>query len=292
MGNSSFNSVLAVLLCAASLIVLGCASWKKDSQTPTKLPEIRSAPESVPVEILVLNVEKSEQALLYKMWDEIDPTRIDLETRRRQDENGMRSGIIQTRHSASLNRLIEIDRNRRQKEQVAAESLAAEKTIQKAMRVQTGRPFQVIVSKTYPVLSWVMNDNGYLIGKESPSAQCSIECVVRLSQDGSIKLEATPEIHFGNPKQRIDVGNNSLVYKTSRDKHSFENLRATAKMSPGETMVLSKNLQPSGLGIDFFNESDVNHSVSKVVLVRLGEMRMDNLFAPADKNASTVTPTD
>ncbi len=287
------NLISNLILFSGILILLGggCAKWKNDTQEQSQLPMIRTSNETIPIEVLVLKVSKTEKALVERLFKEADHTRIPMETRKSYDDNGMRISVVSSGESQALEKLVEIDRQRRTQERTAAESLAETTTVHNRMRVRPSQTFEVLITPVIPSMSWVVNEEGYLRGGEVPQAQCQAVIRARLNNDGSAALNVLPEIRYGTPKQRIDVGNNSLVYKTSRDKVPFELLRIKADLNTGESIVLGPGTSISGLGENFFQDADEN-DLSKIVLIRFGEMNLDAAFIPEQNDAPIITSTD
>ena len=72
----------------------------------------------------------------------------------------------------------------------------------------------------------------------------------------------------------------------------FGSLRLRATISPGETLVLGGDIQPAGLGRQFFFESTASGERHHLLLIRVAQTQLDDLFAPETENGPIVSAGD
>ena len=280
-----------LLLCCATL--LGCASWKKDAESnPLELTKTRLPIDAVIMEFFVIQVAEGEADLEELAWSEIDQQRIELKTRKILAQNGIRCGVSTMQLPLALQTLILHHQEQRETEQPPAETLIGEETVRQRVQIRAGQPAQIVMSPIIPSLSWMVNDDGYLYGRESQQARCQYTVKAHPTGDGQSRVEFIPEITYGAPRQRIGVGNNALMYAVSQDRHVFDSLKIETKLAAGDWLVVGNTQSSLGIGENFFRQSKEDGGKRKLVLIRLAQTQFDNLFAPDEIAAPISTPTD
>ena len=280
-----------VLSCCTAL--LGCASWKKDAESkPLELAKTRLPIDAVVMEFFVIQVEDEEAELEELAWSEIDQQRIELKARKTMADNGIRCGISTMQLPLSLQTLIRHHQEQRETEQTKAEALIGEETNRQRIQIRAGQPALIVMSPILPSLSWMVNDDGYLYGRESRQARCQYTVKAHPTSDGQVRVECIPEISYGAPRQRIGVGNNALMYAVSQDRHVFDSLKIETKLAAGDWMVVGNTPSAMGIGENFFRQSKEDGGKRKLVLIRLAQTQFDDLFAPDEIAAPIATPTD
>jgi len=279
------------LACCAT--IFGCATWKKEAESPAvELSKTRLPIDAVVMEFFIIEVEDGEADLEELAWSEIDQQRIDLKTRKTLADNGIRAGISTMLLPLSLQTLINNHQERRITEETKAESLIGEETMQQRIQIRAGQPAHIIMSPVVSSLSWMVNDDGYLYGRESFQARCQCTVKAHPTGDSQVRIEFIPEITYGAPRQRIDVGNNALMYAVSQDRHVFDMLKIETKLAAGDWLVVGNLPTSLGIGEKFFRQSKEDGGKRKLVLIRLAQTQFDDLFAPDRIVTPIATPTD
>ena len=82
------------------------------------------------------------------------------------------------------------------------------------------------------------------------------------------------------------------MQRIGRDKLVFDRLRLDAKLTPGQVLLVSNTAEIKGPGESFFAET-ANGTVERTLLVvRVAQTQLDDLFTPEHALAPLVTPGD
>jgi hypothetical protein len=98
--------------------------------------------------------------------------------------------------------------------------------------------------------------------------------------DGTVDLELTPEVHFGRPRQRW-VGQTGLFHaEIAQETAAFDALSIRASLTPGQTLVLAADAVRGRLSQAFCDGLCGETAPGKLVLLRLAQTQLDDLFDP------------
>ncbi|MEC8162763.1 MAG: hypothetical protein VX111_16580, partial [Planctomycetota bacterium] len=130
-------------------------------------------------------------------------------------------------------------------------------------------------------------------GKSFENAECHLSLRSYPRRDGTVRLKLTPEIHHGQPRQGVDVATHSLIFRPFRDKEVFSELEMEANLRPGHIIVVAASGDESLLGHHFLSQSQaVEEGREKLVLVRLVQTQLDDLFDPGQIFTPIETPVE
>ncbi|MEZ6105594.1 MAG: hypothetical protein R3B96_05625 [Pirellulaceae bacterium] len=103
--------------------------------------------------------------------------------------------------------------------------------------------------------------------------------------------QVDPEIHHGAAKQGVDVANSSMIFRQYRDKQLFPSLELAVNLRPGQVMVVGTTPGADQLGHLFLSEPEgVEEKRGKLVLVRLAQVQLDDLFEQTQSFLPLETP--
>jgi hypothetical protein len=129
-----------------------------------------------------------------------------------------------------------------------------------------------------------MSEAGQLRGQTYNQAQ-GIFAVKSLPQpDGHVRVEMTPELHYGETRQRFVGAQGILRLEAGQPKRAFDDMILSADLAPGSMLVLSSIAnRPGSLGHYFFtvNENE-GRMEQKLLIVRLAQTQHDGLFNPPE----------
>jgi hypothetical protein len=110
-------------------------------------------------------------------------------------------------------------------------------------------------------------------------AQCQFDLTAMPEGDGTVSIQLTPEIYHGQSHQCWVAQDGTFRVDSTRNCQRFEDLFIETILSPGQTLVLSASPDPVGLGEAFFIDAKSQRRRT-VLLVRLAQTQLDDLFAP------------
>ncbi len=273
----------------------GCAQWAVESADPLQaasLPNSKLAPDSVVVQIAVLRVPEHLEDSAHKIWDQIDEQHLSNDQRRRLRQNGIRSGVVGSHLPDQLQQIL--DSEQAENPEAAEEELrkTATGTWHERKQTRTGRRYKIVTTEARPRIDTMTNVEGVLHGKTCLEAHCELALRTYPQPDGSVRIELTPEVYYGKPKQTYTPGSFGFVYETVQEHLDFDNLKIEAVLAPGQTLLTTATPERVGLGQHFFSHPDNPQRPTKLVLVRLAQTQHDDLFDPGQIVSPVATPTE
>jgi hypothetical protein len=240
------------------------------------------------LDVFFVNVPLGDPRANDELWQEIDEQRFAPDLRQRLSRNGFRAGLVGGQIPIALSQLLELKEKSVATEEVEGEKLAdmAEKprVSWRHIQAQTGQRSEIIASGVYDQLPVLVCDSGRIGGDMYEQAQGVLAVRAYPQPDGQVRLEVTPELQYGQPKQNFLLETAGGVDRMdfSRKKHVFSELMANATLAPGSMMVLcSLPDRPGSLGHYFFTEKD-GKPIQKLLVIRLSGTQRDDLFDPGE----------
>jgi hypothetical protein len=224
-----------------------------------------------------------------ELWQEIDEQRFEPDLRQRLGGNGFRVGQVGGQIPIALSQLMELNEKAAPAEETlgAAAAEMAENSRVSHRHIQTppGQRNEIIASGIYgqlPVLLW--SKSGMVGGDIYEQAQAVLAVKAYPQSDGQVRLEITPELQYGQPKQNFVLDTSGGVGRMdfSRPKRPFNDLAINATLAPGSMLVMcSLPNRPGSLGHHFFSEKD-DKPLQKLLIIRLSQTQRDDLFDPGE----------
>ncbi len=275
--------LIALLLCG----VCGCAQWSNEKtvdRDTNLLPPRQLNPDSVLIETVLVRFPQTATAELDELWRLCNEGITDLELRQRLDKNGLRAGVILGELPPLIRAQLDNTAHRQTTDALEAAGLAAD-VDNKTRRLQcrAGRRKDLLVkpelSETLTVLSTL--DGKHVTGETFERATVLFDLRVMPHGDGSATVELTPEVQHGDHRQTFVHSDFGTRPEMRRGMQSWSQLKITAKLRPRQVLLVSSTSPSKALGSAFFVSKTAEHAEERVVLlVRLSETRLDDLFAP------------
>jgi hypothetical protein len=227
-----------------------------------------------------------DSAVNNDLWHEIDEQQFPLELRERLGKNGFRVGMINGQMPTKLAELLALSdkpvSHANTGEIKAGDAEVEPRVVCRHLPLRAAQRSEVVVSNVYAELPVLMNRSGQISGQTFNQAQGMLAAKVLPQSDGRVRVELTPEVHHGEPRQRWTSANGVLQLEPGRPRESYDDLKLSADMRPGTMMVLSGLPDRSGsLGHYFFTEMHGNLE-QKLLIVRLSQTQHDGLFSPPE----------
>ncbi len=277
------------VLAALTPCWLGCAHWSKEhDKTPNPL---LTAPhrtlDSVVLDSVLVRFPLSKVDELESLWDAADESVFDIGARELHAKNGLRAGVVigelprlireQMRHTSELQSTDALEHA----------GLAADvDNKMRKLQCRAGRRKDLIVRpEVAEPLTVLTTLDGKSVSGETYSQPTVLFDLRALPQgDGSATVELTPEIQHGMHRQAF-VGNEfgALRPELRRDYRAWRELTIRAKLQPGQVLMVSCTEPAKALGRAFFRTNTVDKTQEHVILLlRLSETQLDELFAPQE----------
>lgn len=282
---------IVILLCIGC--ISGCSLWKEEEKT--KEPSYPAPPlvqDRIVVDVTFVHVPPDAEHLAEELWRDVDEQYLPTELRRRLTANGIRCGLIGSKYPDALEELLAHTENKGQMDTELGAPRVGKTTGKRRIQCRSGKRSQIITSETAPHMAVVTNDDGALRGRSCSNAHCEFSMRTFALGDGRVRIELTPEIHHGVPKQSIVGGENAFRFDVTQDRLVLDQFQIETILSPGQSMLLTATPEANGLGSQFFcSQKNPSHH-AKLVLIRLAQSQMDNLFAPDEIAVPIATPTE
>ena len=272
------------------MVGAGCSVWSRPAGKSVHLPVPRLPPDSVVLETCSVRVPLADYESL---WDEVDEQHLPLELRRRLADNGFRCGLVGTSLPVVLRRLLSEDSSQLLGEMGSEIDMDVDVTPNyRRMRLRAGRRGEILASSVREnIHALFVEEDRRVRGQLFRQAQCVFGVRAFPQGDGQVRVQLTPEIHYGAPRRRFTARAAGLQFETRRDREVFEPLRLEAVLSPGETLLLTSTVDTKGLGDQFFSASAGGGGTRKLRLVRLAQTQYDDLFTSEDAALPAMAPS-
>jgi hypothetical protein len=292
----ALNLVLRKLVwLMAAAVLSGCAPWQPIGQSNLLLKPIELADDGIELELITVRFPLGDETLNGAIWNEIDEQQTPLAVRRALEENGIRTGIVGGQLPPALAQVIAAAEKQPETRTEAASRLEETPPVSRQqMQLHSGWHGEIVATETCQELPLLMCEDGQLCGRTYPSAQGILESKAHASGDRRVTLHITPELQYGEVRQKWASEDGRIVPQQGKPKRMFESLAFDATLSPGQLLVLTTVPERSGtLGQFLFTESpsgpqESEERTQKLLVVRLAQSRYSDLFAPADKNAARI----
>lgn len=290
----SRTTVLARRLAVIFLIgttAMGCTSaLMPRGKSPLVAPQL--SPDSAVFDVVIVRVPYCEQAAAENLWKEIDEQQLPADLRARLARNGFRAGVVGSTLPMELSRLL--DPKAEAPPPGAGTTIVLSELGQpprnehRHMPIRSGRRGEVIASATYDQLPVLVRTDDGVCGQTYFQAQAVLAVTPTLLPDGRVKIEVVPELHHDQPRQRWVGENGVLRLEAGRPRRVFDDLTASAVLSPGEMFILGcVSDRPGSLGHNFFSDTGEQPS-QKLIIFRLIQTQHSGLYSPPEEKPTPV----
>jgi len=270
---------LSLLAGAVWPLWLGCSAWPIPSPKQAFLPTPRMSPDSVVLEVAVLDIPADGTAD-EQLWREVDEQQVPPPVRRQLARCGLRCGVSGTQLPDWVNRRLKAQQKDVDFDSSDGAAVLANVPTQQRLQCRAGRKRTIPLGPPHQEVTAPSLTESSGAPRTWRDAQCELALIATPKGDGGATIELTPEIHSGKVRQRWVGEAGSFRLDASRDCDSLDNLRVSVTLTPGQTVVVSASPAPGGLGQAFFGGTNDKSDRRKVVLVRLAQTQTDDLFAP------------
>jgi hypothetical protein len=220
--------------------------------------------------------------LLGQFWIEVDEQCWSAELRAGLAERGLRAGRLGNRVPVSLAALMRLPDQTAAPEELGAPVDVREIATVRRQIVQNlpGERCEIVAGDAHDALSLFDRLEGDLSGRLYPQAQGMLGLTMSPEGDGRVRVEMVPELHYGDPRQKVVPGDGLWRYEFARPRRSFDEIKLTALLAPGETIAIGADvLEPRGLGRPLFTRDVDDHREHELLLIRAAHGGPDDLFA-------------
>jgi hypothetical protein len=273
----------------AMLAWLTAAAGCQPALTPKGKPLFATSPmspDSCVLEVFIIRFPFGDTLANQTLWKDVDELHIPPEVRGRIARNGFRAGLLSGQIPDALARLMELTAKppvAQEDEPInLADTSAKPRVLRSRIHARPGRRNEIVTSGVYDQLPVLMCEGNGVGGKTYEQAQGVLAYWAFPQTDGRVRIELTPELQYGQPKNSWVPDQGAWRSDFGRPKRAFDDLALTATLTPGSILVLTSLPDRSGsLGHYFFTEKD-DRLEQKLLLIRLAHVHNDDLFVPTD----------
>lgn len=280
------HQFVVAALCAA----LGCAPLNVNHKPSGKLPANRLAPDAVVLDIAFVRLPATDTTTDTAAWNAADEQVLPTALRRELAANGLRAGVLGQKLPVELERALDAPADSFEKlSEQAALDLEVGATRQH-LPVRAGHRSIIKTSPVYPSLAMLLSEDGVVRGHQLTDARCTL-CLKAYPQgDSRVKLSLSPEIEHGESKTHWVRGEGMMLQQTGQSRMVLQRLLCEATLSPGQCLLLGSTPEAKGLGQHFFGQAAASGGERRLILIRLSQTQLDDLFAPEQTSAPLATP--
>ncbi len=262
--------------------------------------------ETATLELAFIRHPLEQSAFNQDLWNLIDETHISPETRRALDENGLRVGVLNGEPPASIAALLDDDtagaatNSTSTIDGVGAFPAAAASKLEleprcrrRTLHLQSARRSEVIASSLYEQFPLLLREDGQVRGDYYSQAQGLFAVKAFPQGDGRVRLQLTPELHHGPPRQHYAPDDGVIRLQSSRARVTFDKLAIDVVLSPGQHLVLGTRPSREGsMGYRYFTEANAGQLDQKLLLIRFDGTKFDNLLVAEGEAKDADRPRD
>jgi hypothetical protein len=271
----------------AMLTLLAAAAGCQPLMTPKGKPLFAPSPmspDSCALEVLIIRVPFGDAQANQTLWKDVDESQFPADVRGRIARNGFRAGVVSGQVPEALAQLMDLSAKppaTQQDERLNLSDMTDKpRVVRSRIHARNGKPNEIVASGVYDSLPLLLCEGDKVGGKTYEQAQAVLTLRAYPQPDGRVRLEVTPELQYGQPKNNWVADQGTWRSDFGRPKRPFEDLALTATLSPGSILVLTDLPERSGsLGHYFFTEKG-DRLDQKVLLIRLVHTQHDDLFNP------------
>jgi hypothetical protein len=284
---------IGVIVGSAMLAVaggfVGCSTWQTPTTGDVLLKTPRMSPDSVVLELAVLEVPPDAEAQAEDLWRDIDEQLTPLALRRQLAEHGIRGGVLGNCLPLWVRQRLEDQQKMLGLDETSKSAILPSTTPQRRLQCRCGSAHRVDVGQPHQEL--IVSGQPPDDAAKFQDAQCKLALVPVPRGDGQVQIRLTPEIYHGRARNRWIAEEGVFQLDSRPDCRRYEDLSLQRELLSGQTFVLggTAKLPPQSLGHAFFARSPENGDGRRLLLIRLAQIQLDDLFAPQSTSPPIAT---
>ena len=250
----------------------GCALPPTNVEKPlSELPKPR-VDESVVLEVGFARVPRHDPEWFDKLWAELDEQHFSADHRQRLLANGLRCGLA----GEQIPEILRVALQRDESIPIADPNSVTAQSAIRRLHLRPSSRSELITSAENRSLTVLIDDGQSINGHQFETAQVLFAIQTKRAKSGRAEVELTPEVQFGQTKQRYVGQDGAFVLQAKRDNRVFGDLKIEDVLVPGQTLVITCDGPDKSLGGNAFQSEDGD--TQKLLLVRLAHGQEDDLF--------------
>jgi hypothetical protein len=254
------------------------------------------SPQSMAIEVLIARCPMGDPKANCDLWSDVDEQQFSTDVRLRWSRNGLRVGVVGSQLPGPLAKILDIqDAKIPTSDEIENAPVRLDedaRVVRRHMQVRSGQRSEIITSEIYPELPVLVSEGDQLTGQTYHQAQGMVAVRALAERDGRVRLELTPELHYGQPRQRWVGQQGMLRMEHGRERLALDSMAGSAVLAPGQMLVMtSLPGRSASVGHHFFAEKRDGKEEQKLLIVRVVQTQHDDLVAPSGSQPIDITAT-
>ena len=267
--------VLSFALVAAG----GCRLVEPPSAGKSPLAPITVSPETITLEVFSAPALRDDPQFA-ELWELVDEQPLPAELRRRLAANGMRAGLVGPNVPGALAAVLKVTDRRIEDEQRQLVPMDPEGGVTlRVLHARAGKRIELAIPRVREEMSLLEAIDGRVGGGTYRKAECRMALRAFPETDGRVRLELTPEVHYGEFKSRTRGSDGVFIRTQQRDKKIFEELKLEPALAAGQMLLITCRPDRSGtVGWHFFTDATADKPVAMLWVLRVARAAPDRAF--------------
>ncbi|NOY29728.1 MAG: hypothetical protein GXP28_05995 [Planctomycetes bacterium] len=258
---------------------------KLSTEEQTFLRPVKTAPDSVTLEIFQVRIPANDVELTEELWSSIDEQRLGVALRRNLVKDGFRAGVLGGAMPDMLARYLNLQSEMPEvsSEQLITDQSADPRAIRRVIQLNRREAATVQASDLQPQLFVMTEDEKGLKAHNYDQVQAVYSLRAEPVAGQRVSIRLTPELQHGEMRNRYSGSARGIFLMTpSREREIFDQLEIATDLAAGELLVVScLSAVPSSLGQAFHAIDRGGPAEHKMLLVRLLQVPGSEILADA-----------
>jgi hypothetical protein len=287
-----FVAMRAYLLLLVLLAGGGCRVVDPQVAGKSPLAPLSVSPDTIALEVYSAPATPDDPEFA-DLWELVDEQPLPGELRRQLAANGLRAGLVGPDIPAPLAAVLNVTDRHVEEEDRQLVSMDPEGgVILRVLHAQAGKRIELAVPEVRDEMTLLeaIGNGGH--GKTYKQAECRIALRAFPQSDGRVRLQLTPELHYGQFKSHVRGNDGVLMWTQEREKKVFSDLKLEPELIAGQMLLVTRQpAKPLTAGWHFFTNATGDKPQAILWVFRVARAAPDSAFydGPPDEEASAIT---
>jgi hypothetical protein len=283
----------ACLLGFALLAAAGCKVVEPHAAAKSPLAPLAVSPDTITLGVFSAPAPHDDPQFA-ELWKLVDEQPLPAELRRRLAANGVRAGLVGPQIPSLLAAALKVTDRRVEQEQSQAVPIDAEAAVTlRVVQTPAGKRVELAIPRVREQMSLLeAAPDGQVRGKTYRKAECRMALRAFRENDGRVRLELTPEVHYGEFKSHVRGSDGMMLWTQEREKRIFTELKVEPVLSAGQMLLVTcRGEQSASAGHQFFTDTSGDKPRPTLWVFRVAQAAPDRAFydGPKDDHLGPVS---
>ncbi len=251
---------------------LGCSLFAPMAGSTTTssrhlvLPPIQASPEAIQLEVFFLERPAEDHLISTGVWKDVDQIgALPSETREVLGNNGFRVGQVGSNLPQSVQKLLGMSA-----EIPSVESEYSRPIMGRHQFLSPGVETEIPTGIEHEKCNFVVKDGNRTKKLEYDQVSCVLRMKAHRLQEGWVRVDFQPEIHYGEKQMRPTASDEGWAYRAGQNIDVRHPQRFSVSMNVGELVLITSTSDDEGtLGDRFFCRDERGLKKQRVLVVRI-----------------------